>query len=77
MNDRYRLGMRLVKLGLLIAALGFIGEGAFEIQKLILMLSAPPSVPGESKVLEHFAVQHVAFPILCLLLALRPASPPS
>jgi len=65
--------MRLVKLGLLIAALGFIGKGGFEIRKLMLVLSGPPSAPGESKILEHFAVQHVAFPIHCLLLALRPA----
>jgi hypothetical protein len=36
------------------------------------VLASAPSAPGDSKILEHFAVQHIAFPVICLLLALRP-----
>ena len=73
MKRSSRTGMRLIKLGLVIAGVGFLGEGLFEVGRLSAVLAAPPSVPGEAKILEHFALQHVAFPILCLLLALRPA----
>ena len=67
-----RIVIRLIKLGLLIAALGFVGEGLFEVRKLVVAMAAPPSVPGQSKILEHFALQHLAFPMVCLLLPLRP-----
>jgi len=70
---RHRIGIRAIKLGLLVAGVGFIGEGSFEIPRLLAVLSAPSSVPGESKIVEHFALQHAAFPSLCFLLVLRPA----
>jgi hypothetical protein len=73
MERSRRTKMRLVKLGLVIAGVGFLGEGLFEIGRLSAVLTAPPSVPGESKIVEHFALQHLAFPVLCLLLAMRPA----
>ena len=59
-----RVTIRLIKLGLITAAIGFVGEGLFEVSRLAAVVTAPPSVPGQSKILEHFALQHLAFPIL-------------
>lgn len=63
---------RLLKIAILFGVVGLVGEGSFELKRLLTPLLAPPSVPGEAKILEHFAVQHVAFPILGLLLVFAP-----
>ena len=70
----YRFWIRLTKVGLLLAAIGFLVEGLFEWDRFIGAFTAPPSVPGQSKIIEHFLVQHVLFPAIALLLVLRPAS---
>jgi hypothetical protein len=38
-----RIAIRLIELGLLIAALGFVGEGLFEVRTLAAAMSAPHS----------------------------------
>ena len=69
---RDRWTMRVVKLAVLFGAVGLIGEGLFELRLLVAPLTAPPSIPGQSKIIEHFVVQHVAFPIIAMLLAFAP-----
>jgi hypothetical protein len=64
----------VTKFGLLLATLGFVGEGLFELPRLGRAFTRPPSVPGESKIVEHFAIQHLVFPLLGSLLVFRPAS---
>lgn len=65
-----------LRLGLIAAATGLAFEGARETPKLArsFRLNNLPTVPGESKIIEHFAVQHVAFPFLAVALVVRPAS---
>jgi hypothetical protein len=57
----------------LFGAVGLMAEGLFEIKLLAAPFLAPPSVPGQSKIIEHFIVQHIAFPIVGLLLVFAPA----
>lgn len=69
---RDRWAMRAVKLAVLFGAAGLIVEGLFELKLLAEPLFAPPSVPGQSKIIEHFVVQHIAFPLFGLLLVFAP-----
>lgn len=64
----------LVKLGLLVAAIDSITESFFELGKVKDVVVAPPSAPGDKKIIEHFAVQHVVFPAVALTLALKPSA---
>jgi hypothetical protein len=74
MKSPYRFWIRSTKVGLLLAAIGFLVEGLFEGSRFFEAFMAPPSVPGHSKIIEHFLVQHALFPAIALLLALRPTS---
>jgi hypothetical protein len=67
-----RLLPRLLKLGILIGCAGLLVEGLFEFKKFTEPFLAPPSVPGQGKIIEHFLVQHVMFPVLGLSLVFRP-----
>jgi hypothetical protein len=67
-----RSAARLVKAAILFGAFGLMIEGLFEFKLLVQPLVAPPSVPGQSKIIEHFAIQHVAFPIIGVLLVFAP-----
>lgn len=69
-----RLPIRLVKLTVLLGCIGLLVEGALELPKLLMPFTAPPSVPGQSKIIEHFALQHVLFPLLGVLLVFSPIS---
>jgi hypothetical protein len=64
---------RLVKLCLLLGAISLIVEGVLELKKLKDPFTRPPSVPGESKILEHFALQHLLWPVVALSLVFYPA----
>jgi hypothetical protein len=67
-----RTAVRLAKAAILFGALGLMIEGLFELKLLIQPLVAPPSVPGQSKIIEHFVIQHVAFPVVGILLVFAP-----
>lgn len=69
-----RAGIRAVKVLLFSGGAGLLVEGALEVPRLRRAVLQPPSVPGESKILEHVAVQHIAFPALIGALVFRPAS---
>jgi len=69
-----RLVPRTIKGGLLLASLGFLVEGVFELPKLKRAVTQPPSVPGEAKVIEHFVLQHIAFPVLASFVIFSPLS---
>jgi hypothetical protein len=62
----------MAKAAILFGALGLMAEGLFETKLLIQPLVAPPSVPGQSKIIEHFMIQHVAFPLVGILLVFAP-----
>ncbi|MCP3803440.1 hypothetical protein NLX83_29610 [Allokutzneria sp. A3M-2-11 16] len=70
-HDRWL--MRAVKLAVLIGALGLLVEGLFELKLLVRPFVEPPSVPGQAKIIEHFLVQHIAFPVIGLLLVFAPS----
>lgn len=69
----YRIGIRLIKIGVLLAVLGFIVEGLFEIRNFLQYFYDPPSIPGQGKIIEHFILQHIIFPLFGLCLVFRPA----
>ena len=69
-HDRW--GIRVMKAGLLIGVIGLVGEGVFERKLLAAPFLTPESVPGRSKIYEHFIVQHVAFPVIGTLLVFAP-----
>jgi hypothetical protein len=68
-----RARVRGAKALLLTAGLSLVVEGAIELPRLRQAVLHPPSVPGESKIVEHFAVQHLAFPALIGALVVRPS----
>jgi len=68
-----RAGVRTAKVLLLSGAVSLVVEGVLELPRVRKAVTAPPSVPGESKILEHFVVQHVAFPALISALVFRPS----
>lgn len=68
-----RVFPRVVKLCLLLGALSLIIEGLLELKKLKDPFVRPPSVPGESKILEHFCLQHLVWPMLALGFVFYPA----
>jgi magnesium-transporting ATPase (P-type) len=51
---------------------GLVGEGIMEVGRLAAALSGPTSVPGESKLIEHFAFTHVLVPSLAIMLVFWP-----
>jgi hypothetical protein len=67
-----RTPVRIAKLAILFGAIGLIVEGLFELRLLVAPFLAPPSVPGQSKIIEHFLIQHVAFPVIGMLLVFAP-----
>jgi hypothetical protein len=69
----HRARVRWSKALLLTAGISLAVEGALELPRLRQAVSDPPSVPGESKIAEHFAIQHVAFPALIGALVFRPS----
>lgn len=64
--------MRIAKASLLMGVIGLVGEGAFELKLLAAPFLTPESVPGRSKIYEHFVVQHVTFPVIGTLLVFAP-----
>jgi len=70
--DKARLGIRVLKLCILLGVFGLLVEGLFELKLLVQPFLKPASVPGEDKIIEHFAVQHVLFPVLGLALVFWP-----
>jgi hypothetical protein len=71
---RDRTRVRIVKVLILLGTIGLFIEGMFEWKLLGSFLFAPPSVPGQTKILEHFVLQHILFVCIGLLLVFRPAS---
>jgi hypothetical protein len=67
-----RLPIRVAKLAILFGAIGLVIEGLFEVRLLAAPFLAPPSLPGQSKIIEHFLIQHVAFPFVGMLLVFAP-----
>lgn len=67
-----RTPMRIAKLAILFGALSLVVEGLFELKLIVAPFLAPPSVPGQSKIIEHFMIQHVAFPVVGTLLVFAP-----
>jgi hypothetical protein len=63
----------MAKMLLLTAGISLAVEGVLELPRLRKAVTHPPSVPGESKIIEHFAVQHLAFPALIGALVFRPS----
>ncbi len=63
-----------LRCGMGLAALGWAGEGLLEVPRLRRAFSKTQteSTPGESKIIEHFAVQHLAFPAIAATMALAP-----
>jgi hypothetical protein len=70
--DETRLFIRFVKLCLLFGTVGLLAEGLFELKLVLRPFTDPPSIPGQSKIIEHFALQHVLLPILGLVLVFWP-----
>jgi hypothetical protein len=70
-HDRWM--MRTVKAAVLLGGVGLLGEGAFELKLVAAPFTDPESVPGRNKIIEHFIVQHLAFPTIGLLLVFAPA----
>jgi hypothetical protein len=64
---------RVVKLCLLLGAISLLVEGVLELKKLKDPFTRPPSVPGESKILEHFCLQHLVWPSIALSFVFYPA----
>jgi hypothetical protein len=62
----------LVRVGLAVAAVSWVGEGYLERRLLGRAFRHRESTPGQSKIIEHFAVQHVFFPALATALAIAP-----
>jgi hypothetical protein len=54
------------------AAWNFLTEGRMEVKIVRDYFLSPPSVPGESKILEHFALQHIVYPMIGFGIALYP-----
>lgn len=69
-HDRWVV--RAVKVAILFGVLSLSIEGLFELKLVVLPFVAPPSVPGQSKIIEHFVVQHLAFPVIGMLLVFAP-----
>jgi hypothetical protein len=68
-----RTGWRLIKFAVLFGAIGLVGEALFEVGKLSAPFVDPPSVPGQGKIIEHFAFQHVLLPFSAVLVVFWPA----
>jgi hypothetical protein len=69
-----RLTIRFLKLLIFLGSIGLIVEGLFEIRTFIQPFIAPPSTPGQTKIIEHFLTQHICFPLIGLLLTFNPYS---
>jgi hypothetical protein len=67
-----RLPMRLVKCAIFLGAIGLMIEALFELNTFAKPFLAPPSIPGQSKIIEHFLLQHIVFPIIGFLLVFSP-----
>jgi hypothetical protein len=63
----------VIRLLFFMAAVGFLIEGLFELKRVHLYITRPPSVPGYDKILEHFGLQHIVFPWIGLGIAFFPA----
>jgi hypothetical protein len=70
-HDRWMI--RTMKAAILLGVVGLLGEGVFEVKLLAAPFTAPESVPGHNKIMEHFIVQHLTFPTIGLLLVFAPA----
>jgi hypothetical protein len=68
-----RLAIRAWKLLIILGAASLLVEAVFELKLLVNPLINPPSVPGQSKIIEHFLIQHCAFPLMGLLLVFAPS----
>jgi len=64
----------LLKIAILLGGLGLVQEGLLELPRVSRAFLTPPGVPGQSKIIEHFAVQHVLLPVLAILLVFYPMS---
>jgi len=69
-----RFAMLILKLAILLGGLGLLQEGLLELRRLIRPFVLPPSGPGQNKIIEHFAIQHVLLPVLGFLLVLDSAA---
>ncbi|MCZ8155010.1 MAG: hypothetical protein O9264_02750 [Leptospira sp.] len=69
-NDRW--GFRALKLAILCGSIGLIVEGLFELKLLVQPIASPASVPGQSKIYEHFVIQHLTFPLIGFFLVFFP-----
>jgi hypothetical protein len=67
-----RVWIRFLKVAILIGSVGIFIEGLFELKILIKPIFDPPSIPGQSKIYEHFLIQHFSFPLIGLLLVFKP-----
>jgi hypothetical protein len=59
---------------MLAGAIGLAAEGMFEWRALLSPFLSPPSTPGQSKIIEHFLLQHVLFVCIGFLFVFRPAA---
>lgn len=64
-HDRWTA--RAIKGAILLGVASLVIEGLFELKLVVQPFIAPPSVPGQSKIIEHFVVQHLAFPLIGLM----------
>jgi hypothetical protein len=69
-----RTAWRICKVAILLGAIGLVGEGTLELGRLAAQFYHPPGVPGQSKIIEHFALQHVFFPAIAVALVFWPPS---
>jgi hypothetical protein len=64
----------VVRLGFFLGAMNLLSEGKIEIPILRNYFLAPDLVPGRSRIVEHFLMQHILFPAIGFGIALAPVT---